>query len=154
MPRNTPEDSKTGSLREEGTLNPRPQSVIDPLFASNEFFDPRDLVQVKYEMLRCAQTDGRSVTEASRAFGFSRPSFYQAQAALEAGGLSALVPLRRGPKTSHKLTSDVMAFVGELRQADPSIRAVDLAARIKERFDITVHPRTIERGLSRYKKKP
>ena len=154
MHRNTTEDPKMSNLREHGTLNPRPQSVTEPLFASNEFFDPRDLVQVKYEMLRCAQRDGRSVTEAAKAFGFSRPSFYQAKAALDVGGLAALVPLRRGPRTSHKLTGDVMAFVRELRQRDPLMRATELARRINERFDIAVHPRTIERGLARDKKKP
>ena len=153
MPPNTPEDTKVSNLREQGTLNPRPHSVTDPLFASNEFFDPRDLVQVKYEMVRCTQTDGRSVTEAARAFGFSRPSFYQAQAALDAGGLGALVPLRRGPRTSHKLNDEVMAYLRELRQSDPSIRAMELASHVKERFNVSVHSRTVERGLDRDKKK-
>jgi transposase len=154
MPRNTPEDPKTSSLREQGTLNPHPQSVTDPLFASSEFFDPRDLVQVKYEMVRSAQKDGRSVTEAARTFGFSRPSFYQAQAALDTGGLGALVPLRRGPRTAHKLTDEVMTCLRQLRQADPSMPAMELGRRVKERFDIALHPRTIERGLARDKKKP
>jgi len=35
-------------LRKQGTLNPRPREVTDPLFAKDSFFDPRDLVQVKY----------------------------------------------------------------------------------------------------------
>ena len=40
-------DSKLEALREQGTLNPRPREVTDPLFAKDSFFDPRDLVQVK-----------------------------------------------------------------------------------------------------------
>src|SRR4051812_49751372 len=36
----------------QGTLNPRADDVRDPAFVDSEFFDPRDLVQVKYEMLR------------------------------------------------------------------------------------------------------
>jgi transposase len=153
MRRNTSDDPKTNSLREDGTLNPRPKSVSDPLFASNDFFDPRDLVQVKYEMVRRAKTDGHSVSDAAKAFGFSRPAFYQAKAALDSGGLGALVPMRRGPKKAHKLTDEVMAFVRELRQMDPALRTAEIATDIKQRFDIVVHPRTIERGLDREKKK-
>ena len=44
--------AKVKALLEEGTLNPNPGKVHDPKFQENEFFDPRDLVQVKYEMLR------------------------------------------------------------------------------------------------------
>jgi hypothetical protein len=40
-------------------LNPSPERVTDELF--QEFFDPRDLVQVKYEMLRRVQTEGQPV---------------------------------------------------------------------------------------------
>jgi hypothetical protein len=42
-----PLDAKGESLRRQGVLNPRPQKVTDPLFRRSEFFDPRDLVQVK-----------------------------------------------------------------------------------------------------------
>ena len=45
-------DPKVEALRAERSLNPRPGEVRDPSFASSEFFDPRDLVQVKYEMVR------------------------------------------------------------------------------------------------------
>jgi hypothetical protein len=74
-------DAKLEALRQQGTLNPRPDEVTDERFAAHSFFDPRDLVQVKYEMLRRVQADGKSITDAEAAFGFSRPSFYQAQSA-------------------------------------------------------------------------
>ncbi len=45
-------DAKSQLLREHGTLNPRPQLVSDGLFQDSDFFDPRDLSLVKYEMLR------------------------------------------------------------------------------------------------------
>jgi hypothetical protein len=69
-------DAKLQTLQQQGTLNPRPEDVRDELFLQNGFFDPRDLVQVKYEMLCRVETDGKSVTEAATRFGFSRPSFY------------------------------------------------------------------------------
>ena len=98
MPKHSPSDLKLEALRQQGTLNPRPQDVTDDLFETSEFFDARDVVQVKYEMLRRVEKEGRPITEAAAVFGFSRPSFYQAQAAFEQDGLAGLVPRKRGPK--------------------------------------------------------
>lgn len=146
-------DAKLEALRQQGTLNPRPGEVTDELFANNGFFDPRDLVQVKYEMLRRVQADGNSITDAADAFGFSRPSFYQARSAFEQDGLAGLVPRKRGPKQAHKLTEEVVAFIRETRQSDSSIQAGQLARLIHQRFGITLHPRSIQRALLRHQKK-
>src|SRR5262252_438404 len=124
-------DPKLEALREQGTLNPRPRDVIDPLFATDSFFDPRDLVQVKYEMLRRVQSEGYSVTGATMAFGFSRPSFYQALSAFEEAGLAGLVPHKRGPKQAHKLTNEVLSFIVEIRQNEPSLRTPELVRLIQ-----------------------
>jgi transposase len=146
-------DAKLEALRQQGTLNPRPNQVTDELFADNGFFDPRDLVQVRYEMLRRVQADGNSITDAAAAFGFSRPSFYQARSAFEQDGLAGLVPRKRGPKQAHKLTEEVLAFIRETRHNDLSIQAGELARLIHQRFGITVHPRSIQRALLRHQKK-
>jgi len=37
---------------------------------------------------------------------------------------------------------------------DPSLGSAELVGRIKKRFGVIVHPRTIERGLARHQKKP
>jgi transposase len=146
-------DAKLEALRQQGTLNPRPDEITDELFADNRFFDPRDLVQVKYEMLRRVQADGSAITAAAAAFGFSRPSFYQAQSAFEQDGLAGLVPRKRGPKQAHKLTDEVLAFIREMRQKDASMQAGELARLIHQRFGTTVHPRSIQRALLRHQKK-
>lgn len=142
-------DPKVEALRAERSLNPRPEAVTDELFAASEFCDPRDLVQVKYEMVRRAQVDGDMVSGAAAAFGFSRPSFYEAQAALEVGGLPALVPARPGPRRAHKLTPEIVAFAEEFLAGDASRRAGEAAAAIAERFGVVVHPRSVERALTR-----
>jgi transposase len=146
-------DPKLVALRQHGTLHPRPGEVTDELFAENSFFDPRDLVQVKYEMLRRVQAEGQSVTDAAAAFGFSRPSFYQAHSAFGQDGLAGLVPRKRGPKQAHKLTEEVLRFIHETRQEDPSVRSGGLARLIHQHFGTTVHPRSIERALLRHQKK-
>src|SRR5580692_1249643 len=56
-------------LREEGTLNPTPDEVRDPKFQENEFFDPHDIVQVKYEMLRRVSVEKVSVSAATEEYG-------------------------------------------------------------------------------------
>jgi transposase len=153
MAKPSPGDPKLRSLREQATLNPRPQTVTDEQFVEGEFFDPRDLVQVKYEMLRRVEKDGYTITDAAARFGFSRPSFYQARTALQDGGLAGLVPHKRGPKRAHKLTDETLEFIGQTLQEDSSLRSRDLAMRIRERFGVEIHPRTIERGLARSQKK-
>jgi len=147
-------DPKDLALHQEGSRHPHPQQVTDELFRTHPFFDARDLVQVKYEMLRRVHSEGQPIRQAAAAFGFSRPSFYQAQVTFQQGGLPALMPRKRGPKQAHKLTSEVLAFVRQLRQENSAGRPAQWAARIQERYGLTVHPRSIERALARSKKKP
>lgn len=153
MPRRPPRDPKADALQEQGVLNPRAGDVTDPLFVEHDFFDARDVVQVKYEMLRRVDAEGRSVTQTAASFGFSRPSFYQAQAALRQRGVAGLLPRKRGPRGGHKLTAEVLGFIAKLRAEDPALRASALARQVEQRFGIAVHPRSIERALVRQEKK-
>ena len=109
-PRGSAEDPKVTALRESRCLNPHPGHVTDEAFLSEEFFDARDAVQVKYEMVRRVSVDGAPVTATAAAFGYSRPSYYQAAAALAASGLDGLVPARPGPRGGHKLTEQILAW--------------------------------------------
>jgi transposase-like protein len=156
------QDGKRKALREHGTLNVRASEVKDPLFQNSEFFDPQDLVLVKYEMLRRVRVEGSSVAAAARAFGFSRVAFYQAMAAFQKEGLPGLLPRRRGPKAANKLTDAVAAnkltdavleFIDRQRAADSSLRAPQLAVILRKRLHLVVHPRSIERALTRRAKK-
>ena len=111
MARNRATDPKCEALREQGVLNSRADRVHDPLFLQHDFFDARDLMQVKYELLRRVREEGQSVTEATVAFGVSRPTFYQARQAFEQEGFAGLIPKKRGPRQAHKLKPGVMEFV-------------------------------------------
>lgn len=139
--------SKAKILAEEGTLNPAPEKVGDPKFQEGGFFDPRDIVQVKYEMLRRVSVDKMSVTEASDEYGVSRPTFYQARADFDDAGLGGLVPRKRGPRGPHKLQGEVLAFLKEQVVPGEPLRARELTDRIRTKFGLDVHPRTIERAL-------
>jgi transposase len=152
MPSRKREDGKRAALQRQGTLNPRPQDVTAPLFQENEFFDARDLVQVKYEMLRRVRLDKASVSQSATVFGFSRPSYYQAQKAFARNGLPGLIPQKRGPRGARKLNPEILDFVTEAQGKEPALRFGELAKMIEQRFGVSVHPRSIERALSRRKK--
>ena len=147
------QDSKRKALREYGALNTRASKVKDPLFQNSEFFDPQDLVLVKYEMLRRVRVEGLSVAAAAKAFGFSRVAFYQALAAFQKEGLPGLLPRRRGPKAANKLTDTVLEFIDQQCAADSHQRAPQLAVLLRKHLHLAVHPRSIERALARRAKK-
>lgn len=140
---------KAQELARSRTLNPRPEAVVDDGFRSSEFFDARDLVQVKYEMVRRVEADGLSVSAAAGAFGFSRQSYYTAARALSDEGLGGLVPAKPGPRGAHKLTDEVLDHLEGLRAAEPGLGAAALVAAVAERFGVTVHRRSVERALAR-----
>jgi transposase len=104
-------------------------------------------------MLRRHTAEQMSILDAAAAFGVSRPTFYQAQESFQRSGLAGLLPDRRGPKSGHKLTTEVLDYVASLRESDPKVTTVDCVKAIQERFAITVHRRSLERALTR-KKKP
>jgi transposase len=142
-------DPKEAALAATRCLNPHPEQVRDPGFLASEFFDARDLVQVKYEMVRRVKADGAPVTEAAAAFGYSRPAYYQAAAALEASGLEGLVPARPGPRGAHKLTDEILDWAEDQLAADPALRPGQLAGPIEQAFGVRAHPRSVERALAR-----
>jgi len=142
-------DPKEEALREARALNPRPEAVTAPEFSASEFFDARDLVQVKYEMLRQARQDGSTVSDAASAFGFSRPSFYEAKAAYEEAGIPGLLPKRPGPRRAHKLSEAIVERLVEAAAVEASLSSADLADLAHSEFGVRVHPRSVERALAR-----
>ena len=142
-------EGKAQELVASRTLNPRPEAVVDDGFRSSEFFDARDLVQVKYEMVRRVEAGGGAVSAAAGAFGFSRQSYYTAARALADEGLAGLVPAKPGPRGAHKLTDEVLDHLQGLRDADPGLSAAELAAAVADRFGVMVHRRSVERALAR-----
>ncbi|MDJ0870938.1 MAG: helix-turn-helix domain-containing protein [Gammaproteobacteria bacterium] len=152
MPRRR-SNPKAERLRQQGCLHPHPEQVTDELFAASEFFDPRDLLQVKYEMLRRVQIDGYAVSQSAAGFGLSRPSYYQAQKAYTSGGLPALLPKKPGPRRAHKLSEEVVEALRAALAAEPALSSQALVRLVQERFGLSVHRRSIERALAPQEKK-
>lgn len=147
-------DAKLAALTAAGALNRNPQAVRDPLFRDGGFFDPRDLLQLRYEMVRRHRVENVSVAVTARLFGVSLPTAYQAHAAFDAGGLAGLLPKRRGPKQGHKLTPEILTHIEQRRRERPDWRTRDLLTEIQDCFGLTVHRRSLERVLRGKKKLP
>ena len=148
------QSAKINRLRKNGALHPCSEKVSAEWLSQSAFFDAHDLVQMKYEMLRSASIDDRSVTDAAQTFGLSRVAFYRAQHQHNDQGVMGLLPRKRGPKQPHKLKDAILDFVREQR-ADGTEPAdwQQLSQKIQDRFGIVVHPRSIERAFKQHEKK-
>ena len=139
--------AKRQALEAAGTFNPRFAQVRHELFRASAFFDPQDLLQLKYEAVRAIRSEGRPLARTAAEFGLSRPTLYQAQRHFQAQGLEGLFPHKRGPKGAHKLTAAVCAHLQTWATAEPQLTAHELARRLRQQFQVKVHPRTIEKTL-------
>ena len=142
------EDPKARFLASRGALHPHPERVRDPLFQGSDFFDPRDLVQVRYEVLRRHLVDGQAVAAVARAFGMSRQLFYLLARSFREEGLSGLLPRKRGPKRARKGTDEVIAYVAGRRAGSPGRSTRELVDDVRREFGARLHPRTLQRGLA------
>ena len=142
---------KADRLRQSGFLNPHPERVADSQFVHDEFFDPRDLLQVRYEMVRAVRLQGRTLEQAARRFGVSRPTCFRLCRAFRQRGLSGLIPATRGPKGAHKITPEVLDFVDRYRTAFGSTGSRRLVPLIEQEFGIRIHHRGLDKALQRRK---
>jgi len=145
--------SKRQFLQSARAWNERARLVETSLFQQSDFFDPRDKVQVKYEMLRAALVDGLTVSEVSHQFGYSRETFYTSAEMFADQGIVGLVDAKRGPKKPRKLTPEVQEFLMQEMKSDPALSGRELAARITDRLTVRVHHRSVERFRSAHGKK-
>ena len=144
------EVSKDEILKENGTYNRNHKEVRSKLFKSSQFFDARDMVQVKYEMLREVSQGGESVTTVSSEYGFSRETFYETKRLFEENGIAGLLPKKKGPKGSHKLRGGER-FIDEYIAGRPEAKSSEVAAQLEKGTGIKIHPRTIQRYIRKKK---
>ena len=140
--------TKDETLKESGCYNNNFENVSADIFAASLFFDKKDIVQVKYEMIRAASSGG-SITEISDNFGFSRKSYYQALAAFNEGGLHALIPKKKGPKRAHKLSDDVQTFIESYLTDNTDAKAKEILKAINDEMDVSMDIRTVYRYLKK-----
>lgn len=151
MATKTHDNHKVSALRSQGALNPHPDRVSDESFIDNDFFDARDRIQVRYEMIRRHKIDERPVSEVASSFGVSRQTFYVTDAIFSREGLAGLLPRRRGPKAGHKCTDEILDFVEKWRSSGGAATE-NAAEAVRKQFGVIINPRSIDRALQRRKK--
>jgi transposase len=140
---------KEDALKKSNSFNHNHKKVTADIFRTAPFFDRKDIVQVKYEMVRAVSNAEGSITEISSDFGFSRKSYYQISKAFQGGGLCALVPKKTGPQKPHKLTPEASAFIDSYLADKPNAKPAELAAALEAKTGVSIHPRTIYRHLKK-----
>jgi len=138
---------KNGILKKNGTYNKGSGSVTAEEFQGGIFFDPNDLVQVKYEMLRSVAKNKMSVSEASKMYGLSRQSYYINKTAVDDGGIAALIPQKTGPRKAYKLTDRGCQFIDSYICDHPDANTHQVNKALYEATGISVHDRTVTRYL-------
>ena len=141
--------SKDDTLKKNGCFNQNHESVSASIFQSDPFFDKKDVVQVKYEMIRAATREEDSITSIADAYGFSRKSYYQINESFKSGGLNALVPKKTGPKGPRKLKPEVLEFVEAYLVVHKNAKAQEISKQLETVKGIKVHPRSIYRYLEK-----
>lgn len=137
-------------LKRMGCLNKYADRVKSPLFKRSNFFDPDDKLQVKYEMLRAVKVGGISVTQAAKEFGYSRETYYTMEDNFRLEGTVGLMDTQQGRRQPEKLVDEVVAFILSERQKDPRNNSGSvLAEKVRERFKIALHRRTIYKALKK-----
>ena len=142
-------DKKEEFLEATGALNPKPEQVKDQKFSlPHGFFDPRDKIQVKYEMLRAHEIDGENISEAAPRFGYTRESFYTSNERFETEGIPGLVDRKRGRKGPDKLTEEILEFLRRSKRQDPRLSGARLCEMVAERYGVELHKRTVEKAVA------
>src|SRR5271165_5356819 len=85
--------------------------------------------------------------QAALDYGLSRPTIYEAQENFRQTGIGGLLPQKRGPKKARKLTPEVRFYLEELVGSEPDLKATALVQRVRRRFGIVLHPRTVEKAV-------
>jgi transposase len=146
------ESEKLEQMKKNGTFNRDPSKVLSSLFKDYSFFDPHDLPQVKYEMLRSVEKDGKDVSSTAKEFGFSRVSYYQIKEDYNTSGILGLIPKKRGPQGPRKLKPDDIEFIKKIMNDDNKITQKEMLEKLKIERNITISRRTLERCMSVKKK--
>jgi transposase len=136
---------KADFLKSEGLLNTRSERVTHPLFETLDFFDPLDLPQVRYEMLRAARVEGVPVAQACRLLGFSREYFYRLEHAFMERGYVSLLGAPMGRRPLIALNQEIVSFVVHRKLEQPKLSGERLREEILQFYKVDCSRRTVER---------
>ena len=136
--------TKIDSLKSSGSYNDRHREVTLNRFNNDDFYDPSDIVQVKYEMLRGVREHDLTVEEVSKQYGMSRTAYYNAKEAFEENGVLGLIPVKRGPKGS-RLDPETERCIDEYLADHPRSKTPEVCKRVLSVTGISIPVSTMRR---------
>lgn len=142
-------ETKQDFLNKEGLANRRAERVTHSLFLTLDFFDPLDLPQVKYELLRAARVDNISVAEACNLFGFSREYFYRLEKAFMKHGYVSVIGSAMGRRPIIALNQEIVSFIVHRKMEKPRLSGEALRKEILQQYSIDCSRRTVERIIEK-----
>jgi len=135
----------TNFLQRARCLHPAPEKVHNERFQEeNGFFDPKDIVQVKYELLRSCEVEGSDIASASASFGFSRTTYYKVYEAFLHGGIPSLMGRPRGRPQPIKLNEIVLGYLIAEKAKNPKLAASKIVAQVMGRYHVQISERMIQ----------
>lgn len=137
--------SKIEFLKKEGIFNPKSDRVLCKRFQDMDFFDPLDLPQVRYEMLRSARVENIPVAKACREYGFSREYFYRLERGFMEQGYASLLGSRKGRRPIIALNQEIVNFIVHRKIEEPNISGENLRVEILRLYKVDCSRRTVER---------
>jgi len=144
-------NNKKDILMKNGTYNKNHEKVTAPKFLGDTFYDPMDIAQVKYEMLKDVEKKETTIADAASDYGFSRAAFYNIKEAFSKQGIKGLIPEKPGPRKPHKLTQECQELIDGYVAENPRISSSEITERIKRENDIQMSKRTVERYRAKKK---
>ena len=141
----------TNFLQRARCLHLAPEKVHDLRFREEGgFFDPKDIVQVKYELLRSCIVEGSDVASTCVRFGFSRTTYYKVYEAFMKGGIPYLMGRSRGRPQPIKLNELVLGYLIAEKGKNPKLSASEMVPHVMNRYEVQISVRMIQHVWQHY----
>jgi hypothetical protein len=110
---------------------------------------PQDEITRKLAMLIEGECEGLGPIAAAEKFGYSKQRYFQIRQAYLAGGASALVSQKRGPKTNYRRTSEVVRQIIRHRFLDAHASPAVITQKLRQ-TGLPISLRSVERVIAEY----
>lgn len=138
-------------LQRAHCIHPAPEKVHDKRFQEEDsFFDPKDIVQVKYELLRSCIVEASDVASTCVRFGFSRTTYYKVYEAFLHGGIPYLMGRPRGRPQPIKVNELVLGYLIAEKAMNPKLSASKMVTGVMNRYNVQISVRMIQHVWQHY----
>ena len=145
--------NKEEHLRATQTFNTNYAKINDPIFQRSGIMDPRDLLLVRFELVRSLELDGKPIEEVCSQYGISPCTARRYVRDMKERGLIALVPEKRGPNGPSVMTDEIANYIDKYLTDHPKASAGKVYQSLVDAKKVTIGKRTVERYISSKKGK-